>query len=71
MLQRAQQIRLERSRPPLWFVTGVFRGEGVPEPPEGVETFQPWIVVRVDGDRPADDEGTPEGKLCPLQGLEL
>ncbi|WP_188021990.1 hypothetical protein [Synechococcus sp. RS9907] len=66
MLQRAQQIRLARSRPPLWFVTGVFRGEEVPKPPEGVETFQPWIVVRIDGERPADDKGTPEGKLYSL-----
>ena len=67
MLQRAQQIRLARSRPPLWLVTGVFRGEEVPEPPDGVETFQPWIIVRVDGDRSANDTGQPIGKLCPLQ----
>ena len=66
MLQRAQQIRLARSRPPLWLVTGVFRGEEVPEPPDGVETFQPWIVVHVDGERPADDTDNPVGNLCPL-----
>ena len=66
MLQRAQQIRLARSRPPFWLVTGVFRGEEVPEPPDGVETFEPWIVIHVDADRPANDGGTPEGKLCPL-----
>ena len=66
MLQRAQQIRLARSRPPLWCVTGIFRGEEVPEPPEGVETFQPWIVVRVDSARPIGNEGTPEGKLCAI-----
>ena len=67
MLQRAQQIRLARSRPPLWLVTGVFRGEEVPEPPDGVETFQPWIVVRVDAERPATDKAKPVGKLCPMQ----
>lgn len=66
MLQRAQQIRLARSRPPLWLVTGVFRAEEVPEPPDGVETFQPWIVVHVDGERPADDTGKPVGNLYPL-----
>ena len=66
MLQRAQQIRLARSRPPFWLVTGVFRGEEVPEPLDGVETFQPWIIVHVDGERPADDKGKPVGQLCPL-----
>ena len=67
MLQRAQQIRLARSRPPLWCVTGVFRDEEVPEPPDGVKTFEPWIVIYVDGERPVDDTGQPIGKLCPLQ----
>ena len=66
MLQRAQQIRLARSRPPLWLVTGVFRGEEVPQPPDGLGTFQPWIVVHVDGERPADDTGKPVGNLYPL-----
>ena len=67
MLQRAQQIRLARSMPPMWVATGIFRGEEVPEPPDGVETFKPWIIVGVDGDRPANDIGPPIGKLCPLQ----
>ena len=66
MLQRAQKIRLARSRPPLWLVTRVFRGKEVPEPPDGVESFQPWIVVHVDGERPADDTGKPVGNLYPL-----
>jgi len=66
MLQRAQQIRLARSRPPFWLVTGVFRGEEVPEPPDGVKTFEPWIVIYVDGERPVDDKASPEGKLCSM-----
>ena len=56
----------EKTRPPLWIATGVFRGEEVPELPM-VETYRPWIVVHVDAERPADDTGQPIGKLCPLQ----
>ena len=66
LLRKAQDLHFAKIRPPLWLVTGVFEGEEVPEPPDGVETFQPWIVVRVDGDRPANDTGQPIGKLCPL-----
>ena len=66
LLRKAQQVHLEKTRPPMWLATGVFRREEVPEPPDGVETFEPWIIVRVDGKRPADDKGKPVGKLCPL-----
>ena len=66
LLRKAQQVHLEKTRPPMWLATGVFRREEVPEPPDGVETFEPWIIVRVDGKRPADDNGKPVGKLCPL-----
>lgn len=57
--------------PPFWLVTGVFRGEEVPEPADGVETFEPWIVIHVDTDRPANDNGKPVGKLCPLNEYKL
>ena len=67
LLCKAQQVHLEKTRPPLWITTGVFRGEEVPEPPDGVETFKPWIIVRVDAERPATDKGKPVAKLCPMQ----
>ena len=67
LLRKAQQVHLEKTRPSLWITTGAFRGEEVPEPPDGVETYRPWIVVHVDAERPADDTGQPIGKLCPLQ----
>lgn len=66
LLRRAQDLHLATTRPPLWFVEGVFKGEEVPEPPSGIATFQPWIVIHVDADRPANDNGKPIGKLCPL-----
>ena len=67
LLRKAQQVHLEKTRPPLWFVEGVFNGEKVPEPPAGIATFRPWIVIHIDADRPANDNGEPIGKLCPLQ----
>lgn len=66
LLRKAQDLHLATTRPPLWLVTGVFRGEAVPEPPDGVATFKPWIVIHVDGERPVDDKGKPVGKLCHL-----
>ena len=66
LLRKAQDLHLATTRPPLWLVTGVFEGEEAPPPPEGVAVFEPWIVIHVDGKRPADDTGKPEGKLCPL-----
>lgn len=66
LLRKAQDLHLATTRPPLWFVSGVFLGEAVPEPPDDVATFKPWIVIRVDGERPAEDPGKPIGKLCPL-----
>ena len=67
LLRKAQQVHLEKTRPPIWFVEGVFNGEEVPEPPAGIATFQPWIVINVDAYRPASDNGKPIGKLCQLQ----
>ena len=66
LLRKAQDLHLATTRPPLWLVTGVFEGEETPRPPGGVAVFEPWIVIRVDGKRPADDTGKPIGKLCPL-----
>ena len=66
LLRKAQDIHLAKTQPPLWLVTGVFEGEQVPEPPDGVATSEPWIVIHVDGKRPAGDTGNPIGKLCPL-----
>ena len=66
LLRKAQDLHLAKTQPPMWFVTGVFEGEEVPEPPAGVATYEPWIVIRVDGKRPADDTRKPEGRLCPL-----
>ena len=56
LLRKAQQVHLEKTRPPLWIATGVFRGEEVPEPPDGVETFKPWIVVQ-DEETPSPPDG--------------
>ena len=69
LLRKAQQVHLEKTRRPIWFVEGVFNGEEVPEPPAGIARFRPWIVIHVDADRPANDNGKPIGKLCPLQQL--
>ena len=66
LLRKAQQVHLAKTQPPLWLVTGVFEGEEVPEPPVGVATYKPWIIIHVDGKRPADDTSKPIGKLCPL-----
>ena len=55
LLRKAQDLHLASTRPPLWCVTGVFRGEEVPEPPNGMATFTPWIVIHVDAERPATD----------------
>ena len=70
LLRKAQDLHLAKTRPPVWFVTGVFEGEEVPQPSDGVDTFKPWVIIHVDGKRPADDKGIPKGKLCPLSGLE-
>ena len=51
----------------MWLVSGAFRGEEVPEPPDGVEIYRPWIIIRVDAERPATDKGKPVGKLCLMQ----
>ena len=66
LLRKAQDLHLAKTQPPMWFVTGVFEGEEVPEPPAGFATYEPWIDIRVDGKRQADDTGKPEGKLCPM-----
>ena len=67
LLRKAQELHFAKTQPPLWLVTGVFEGEETPPPPDGVAVFEPCIVIRVEGKRPADDTGKPEGKLCPLQ----
>ena len=67
LLRKAQQVHLEKTRPPLWLVSAVFHGEEVPEPPDGVETFKPWIVIHVEGERQGDDTRKPVGILCPLR----
>ncbi|MGC6481974.1 MAG: hypothetical protein ACON4T_00175 [Synechococcus sp.] len=64
MLQRAQQIRLARSRPPLWMISDIYGDETAPEPP--VEVFG-TIIVRCEGKRPEGDTGKPVAMLCPLQ----
>ncbi len=66
LLRKAQDLHLAKTQPPLWLVTGVFEGEETPRPPCGVAVFEPWIVIRVEGPRPANDTGKPEGKLCSL-----
>ena len=66
LLRKAQELHFAKTQPPLWLVTGVFEGEETPPPLDGVAVFEPWIVIHVDGKRPANDTGKPEGKLCPL-----
>lgn len=63
LLRKAQDLHQETTRPSFWIVTGVFHDEEVLEPPGGQATFQPWIVIGVEGKRPADSLGKPEGKL--------
>ena len=48
LLRKAQDIHLAKTQPPLWLVTGVFEGEQVPEPPDGVATYEPWIVIHIE-----------------------
>ena len=67
LLRKAQDIHLAKTQPPLWLVTGVFEGEQVPEPPAGIATYKPWIVIHVNGKRPAGDTGKPEGRLCSMR----
>ena len=64
LLKRAQQIKLAATRPPIW-IAYRHEGEDIPQPPEGVETFTPWIVITTDGPRSADDPGRAHGCLYP------
>ena len=41
ILRKTQDLHLATTRPPLWFVEGVFNGEEVPEPPAGICSVDP------------------------------
>ena len=64
LLKRAQQIKLTATRPPIWIACR-YEDEDTPHPPDGVETFTPWIVVTTEGARSADDPGRAHGHLYP------
>ena len=64
MLKRAQQIKLSATRPPIW-IAYRYEGEEIPEPPDGVETFTPWIIVTIEGEREAGYLNRAHGRLCP------
>ena len=66
LLRKAQQVHLEKTRPPIWMVTNKYEGEVTPSPPDGVAVFEPWLVFSYEGERPEGDTGQPIGQLCPL-----
>ena len=64
LLKRAQQIKLSATRPPIWIVYR-HEGEDIPLPPDGIETFTPWIVVTIEGESETDYLNMAHGRLCP------
>ena len=67
LLRKAQQVHLEKTRPPIWMVTNKYQGEETLSPPDGVPVFEPWLVFSCEGERPEGDSGKPIGNLCPMQ----
>ena len=62
LLQRAEKLRVNITRPPFW-VGYRYSDELVPEPPSGQDTFKPHVIITVDGSRLASDKGIPSGYL--------
>lgn len=64
LLQRAEKLRLDVTRPPVW-VGYRYSDEPVPAPPSGQDTFKTHIIITVDGSRPDNDPNRAYGFTCP------